>query len=68
MDPFAARQCGPAWFRTPFSNPATEETDVIHNILLECLHHAPLWTSLTTKKTGISPGLYQPNLVPDNLA
>lgn len=61
--PFSTRWCGPKWFRSLFPDSATEEEEVIHGVLLECLLPAPLWTSLTINKIGISLGLYHPNLV-----
>lgn len=63
MEPFMDQLCGIAWFHTPFPNPATEEAELIHNVLLEFLRPTPLWMRLTIKKTRIILGLYQPYLV-----
>ena len=63
MAPFPTRKCILTWFRALFPNYIIEEEKVIHGVLLECPRPAPLWTKLTTKKTGISLGLYHPNLV-----
>lgn len=63
MMSFTTRQSGLDWFRDPFLSYTSEEERDIHGVLQGCFLPIPLWTRLTTGKSGVRMAAYQPKLV-----